>query len=168
MIEYLTAKPLALPRSISQAQAPKHGEGTLSSNLPAGELFLENRKRETFRLSWIQGEPEEGRQRSLPAGKYRLRTYRVERELDGQLWHTSATAKNIGLVTVVAGENTRLEIDQKIKLEANVFHGKAQMVIKGQKGAGLSIYRDSTRLPIDYRLMGASGEQLASGSMNYG
>ena len=92
----------------------------------------------------------------------------MERELDGKLWHISASAKNMGRVTVVAGKTTKLEINQAIQVEAMIARGQAIMGIKGQKGAGLSIYRDSVRIPIDYRVKDAAGEQLASGSMNYG
>jgi hypothetical protein len=40
--------------------------------------------------------------------------------------------------------------------------------ITGAKGAGLTIYRSRSRIPIEYRLLDADKKELAAGKMKYG
>jgi hypothetical protein len=144
------------------------GEGSVSSSFKAGVVMLENVKRESFRLSWTKGESGKQRLRSLPAGEYRLRTFRIEELLDGQLWHISASAPNIQRVLVREGEHLTLELESNIKMKSKLKGKAVMMGISSSNGAGLSIYRDGVRIPISYKVLDAHGKPEAKGSMNYG
>ena len=168
MIDYLTSKPLALPKSLASAAAPKVDEGTLTTNLKAGVVFLEDAKGLAYRLSWSQDEAGDARARALPAGEYKLRTYRVLKQDAGRSWHLSSSAPTIQKLTIRAGQEHTLKLDQRIHINARIHGKQAQMGIKGHEAAGLSIYRDGVRIPIRYSLNNSAGESLASGAMNYG
>lgn len=168
MIDYLTSKPLALPMPVTSSMDAGAGEGTLTTNLKAGVVFLENEYGEAFRLSWKAGEADGARGRTLPEGEYKLRTYRVMREEAGQKWHVSATAPKIQMVTIKEGKTLNLELDPGITISSQTKGARAMMSITGQHGAGLSIYRDSARIPMAYRFTNPAGEQVAKGAMNYG
>lgn len=168
MIEYLEKKPLPLPLTLDTPSAQKTGEGTLSTNLKAGELFLEDAEGQAYRLTWQASEEAAGRTRSLPAGAYKLRTYRILGDGDAANWHVSASAPKIQMVEIRAGQDTALELVTSIQITSKRHGKQAQMSITGHQGAGLSIYRDALRIPMRYRLMDDHGEELLSGAMTYG
>lgn len=166
-MEYLQAKPLELPSTVMESSAGE-GEGTLSSNISNGEMFLVDARGKSFRLSWKTEAKQSPAARALPAGKYRLRTYRIQRELKGETWHLSSTAPAIRTVEIVAGENTVLKVDRRITVTSRVKGKRGMMNIVGEHGAGLSIYQAGRRIPIRYRVLDAEGEELAQGAMTYG
>jgi len=168
LIDYLSKKPLPLPKVVDSAIEPSAAEGTLDTNLERAVVFLEDRLGQAYRVSWDGTEDHAARRRSLPAGEYKLRTYRVLRDRGPQAWHTSATAPRIQWVVIKAGEPTQLEINPRVKIRAKLHGSRAQMSITGHEKAGLSVYLDGKRIPIGYRLVSANGDEEASGSMNYG
>ncbi len=96
--------------------------------------------------------------RTLPAGKYRLRTYRIEREKEGVSWHISARAHTIQEVEVLAGKNVALKIDARIHMTSHV-RGKMDR---------MSIYRAQSRIPVKYCVLDRDKNELAAGAMTYG
>ena len=146
----------------------EEGGGTVTSDFDEGDLFLLDEYGASYRLSWTGLESEEERVRSVPAGTYRLRTYRIVRREGDALWHISVTAPTLQTIDVRPGENIKVEVGADIHLGKKLGGERAQMRISDAEGAGLSIYREGKRIPIDYRILGSGGEQLASGRMRYG
>ena len=95
MIEYLEGKPIEVPTAVTKRKRKRKGEGTLTSNISRGDLFLTDSQGKSFRVSWDTKGNAKPEPRSLPAGKYRLRTYRIEHEEKGVSWHVSGTAHKI-------------------------------------------------------------------------
>ena len=168
LIEYLVAKPLDLPHVIRSASAPEKGAGTLTVGFREGDLFLENEDGRAYRLSWTCAEPMSNRTRSLPAGVYRLRTYRICGQKNGESWHISGTAPTVRKITVRAGENVAVDIDERITLKKRIGKRSVSVGIGGDKGVGLTIYREQKRIDMGYRLMNRANDKLAAGSMRYG
>ncbi|MFT5287551.1 MAG: hypothetical protein ACI8TQ_003739 [Planctomycetota bacterium] len=169
LLEYLKSTPLPLPESAtSTPRAGRVQPGTVTPSFKRGELFLTNAHGKSFRLAWNGDEAEQQRALALPPGEYSLSTYRIVREQDGELWHISATRPAMTKVQVRAGNNTRVQINESIKLHSSFRGTHATMSIKGDNGAGLSIYRQEHRIPIGYRVRSESGEVIASGKMRYG
>jgi len=120
------------------------------------------------RLSWEDG-GEPGEPRALPEGRYTLVGYRIlADDADGKPWHVSATGASIREVVIRGGANESLDVDETIRMESRVHAGRIQVAIRGEHGAGLSIYKESRRIPLGYRLLDASGAELGSGSIEYG
>jgi hypothetical protein len=153
---------MAAPASLAE------GLGTVTPSFEGGDLFLTNADGFAFRLSWTGDEETDERARALPAGEYVLKTYRVLREDDDAQWHISATSPAIQKIEVSAGANTEVEIDDAIRIRSHLNGGRAQMMIQGEHGAGLSIYRDGKRIPIDFRVVDDDGSVITSGHMRYG
>lgn len=168
MIEYLEGKPIEVPTAVTKRKRKQKGEGTLTSNISRGDLFLTDAQGKSFRLSWDTKGKAKQEPRTLPAGKYRLRTYRIEHEEKGVSWHVSGTAHKIQEIEVLAGKDVKVEIDPRIHIGTRVSGRMAMMKISGAKGAGLTIYRSGTRIPMEYILLDADKNELAAGTMEYG
>lgn len=161
--------PLGVPEEVHAAPASlEEGLGTVTASFEEGELLLANAEGFPFRLSWTGVEEDAERALALPAGEYVLKTYRIVREQDDERWHVSATRPVIQKVEVRAGANTVVEVDEAIRVTARLNGDQAQMMIAGDDGAGLSIYRAGKRIPIDYRIVADDGSVAASGHMRYG
>ena len=168
MVEFLSTKPFALPIAVTSAAEEDVDEGTVEVSFTAGDVFLEHEDGQAYRLSWTADEPDAGRGRVLPVGKYRLRTYRVLAQAGEQPWHISVTAPTIKQIEVLEGETIGIEIDPSIQLSTHVGHGRGMVNLSGEKRAGLTIYRGQKRIPMGFRLLDAHGKQLSSGPMAYG
>lgn len=169
MIKYLRETPLPLPIVTKSGEASvSKRTGTVSPSFDRGDLFLENARGAVYRLSWTGDESPEASARVIPAGNYKLKTYRIVQEREGELWHISATKASIKEVKVKAGGHTTVVVDDAVTM-GSVLHGnRAQMTIQGERGAGLSIYRAGRRIPIGFQVVGRSGEVLSKGKMRYG
>ncbi len=168
LIAYLEDEPLALPEIVDTSGDASKDSGTLTVSFDAGELFLEDSDGLAYRLSWKKGEDKKARARSLPIGEYRLRTYRILGEKDGDSWHISGTAPTIREIEVLPGETVNIDVDQRITLKPRAGRSNVSTGIVGDKGAGVSIYRGQKRIDMGYRLVNKRGEQVAAGSMRYG
>lgn len=121
-----------------------------------------------MRLSWEEGE-DPGGPRALPEGRYTLVGYRIlADDAAGKPWHVSATGASIRKIVIESGANESLDIDESIRIESRVHAGRIQVAIRGEHGAGLSIYKEGRRIPLGYRLLDAAGAELGSGSIEYG
>ena len=173
MIAYLSETPLPLPSAIeSSATGLDTGTGTLTPEFERGALFLRNEADEVVRLSWNEedgGEADdEPSARALPAGEYRLVSYRILRDDGTDRWHISSTGAAIKKFRIDEGADYAFELDETIQISSRLSGGRAQMMISGENRAGLSIYKNGRRIPIGYRVWGSGGEELTSGDMNYG
>ncbi len=146
------------------------GEAAITPSFERGALLLGDTQGRVFRLSWEEADAgEQDRRRALPAGHYRLVGYRlIQRDEAGSTWHLSATAPAIRELELASGEERALEIDPAIRIEKRVSGDQLQVAIQGEGHAGLSIYRQEKRIPIEYRLLDAGGRELAAGKIRYG
>ncbi|GEM_PF-4913386 len=156
---------------LSSKRRRRKGEGTLTANIPIGDLFLTDAEGKSYRLSWSGKGRARRDPRVLPAGTYRLRTYRIERVEKRVHWHISATAATLQKIEIVEGKVTRLDVDPRIHLASQVTGKRGAIKITGAggaSGAGLTIYRSGARIPMEYRLLGGDKTVLETGSMEYG
>lgn len=113
-----------------------------------------------------------GGKRALPAGTYRVRTTRVERERGGMHWFLSSTSPPRESITIKAGRTVRVEVDDAVHFtcRARRKDDRIQLgfAIKGADGRGLSVYKNDRRVPVTYKVLAKDGKVLASGTMNYG
>ena len=169
LLSYLKTTPLPLPE-VTRAPTGElqPGFGTVTPSFKRGEMFLSNSLGKAFRLEWNGEETEAERARVLPAGQYKLGTYRIVRVQEGERWHVSGTRSPIKTVQVRSGNNTLVQVDDTIKLRSSLRGSHAMMSIKGDGGSGLSIYREGNRIPIRYSIQTESGRVLTSGTMRYG
>jgi len=142
--------------------------GTVTPEFLEGDLFLTDADGRNWRLTWSGDEDGTQRARALPAGTYQLKTYRIVRYEAGERWHVSATSLGIAELDVIAGEELLVELDDAIVLRSSLSRKRAQLKFEGAAEAGLTIYRDGARIPVDYRLLAANGALLSAGPMEYG
>ena len=142
--------------------APSDGGGAVASDLAAGSIILQGTKGDVA-VVWKAGEKD--RARTLPAGAYRLRTTRIEREKDGEHWFLSSTSPPGLVVVVEPGKTATIDVKDEVHFKGRVraHGGKVHLGfgITGADGRGLSVYRNDKRVAVTYRV-------LAEGAMNYG
>lgn len=172
MVEWLRSGSIPAPKRVETPPLESEsGLGSVTASFEEGSLIVSSPKGELVRLAW---EPRDAftmpsdRRRPLEPGEYRLVGYRVvRRDAAGARWHVSATGKMRKLV-VEDGRDLRVEVDERVHV-AQRFDGKsAGMEIRGEGGAGLTIYREGKRIGVPYRVLGEGGAELARGDMRYG
>ncbi len=135
----------------------------------AGSIILQ-RGDELVSLVWSAKDKD--RRRALPAGEYRLRTTRLEREQKGAWWFLSSTGPAGRKIEVAKRAPTKLTIDDEVHFTSIVNrHGKKLQLgfsITGADKRGMSIYRDGKRVPVTYKVLNKKGKVIAKGRMNYG
>ena len=154
------------PRRVDKATEVAAGFGRVTANFEAGSIVLAGPDGDVT-LVWRKGGA-----RALPAGTYRVRTTRVEREKGGVHWFLSSTSPPREGITVKARRTVRLEVDQAVHFEPRIRRkgDRVQLgfTIKAADGRGLSVYRNDRRVPVTYSVLSKKGEVLASGTMNFG
>ena len=112
--------------------------------------------------------------RALRPGVYTLVSYRiVRRDKKGTRWHLSATeSRGVSRFAIVAGKTKALELDPAVAVDVaarRVTSGvRVQASVTGESEAGLTIYRNSRRIAVEYRILDRQGALVASGPMKYG
>jgi hypothetical protein len=155
---------------VDAAARDADGLGVVTTNVKAGSAVLHGPKGDVM-LVWTTRDAD--RRRMLPAGAYRLRTARVEREKDGVHWFLSATAppKEAARELKADGE-LRLDVGTTVRFEGQVRRrGDALQLgfsVKDGEGRGLSVYRAGKRVAVTYKVLSKRGKVLAEGTMNYG
>lgn len=143
----------------------------MTSDLDRGALLLRNREGALYRLSWGEEDPQDSstdRRRALPHGVWDLVGYRLLRESDGVLWHVSASGPSIQKVRVRRGRGTSVTIDPTVRAEIRLAGRRIAVAVRGHRGAGLSIYRDGRRIPLEYAAFDAAGLEIDRGPIEYG
>jgi hypothetical protein len=118
-------------------------------------------------------DPQFATDRALPPGPYTLTGYRIgRRDAQGAEWFLSATGPDLRRLLVRAGEEQRVQVDDAIRLTGGAHPEdggvEIQRMLVGEKGSGLSLYRDGKRIDIGYRLADAAQKELARGTLRYG
>ncbi len=135
----------------------------------SGHLVLSGERGE-FAPAWRASDVE--RARGLPAGRYHLRTARLERELEGTHWCVSISGPPAPSLTLDAGRTRVLSVDGGIHFaaQARAEEGEIKLgfSIRSADRRGLSIYRDDRRVSVSYAVRAPSGEVLRTGTMSYG
>lgn len=184
MIVFLKSGELKPPRAVASAPGKEAtGAGFLAASFAEGTLFLTSSAGEHYRLEWPKPGPPPAagrapppaadRRRALPPGEYTLTGYRVlRRDAKGVEWFLSATGPAIRRLAVRAGEDQRVQVDETIRLTggAHPEGGRVEihLTVAGEKGSGLTLYREGKRIDIGYRLVDARGKELARGTLEYG
>jgi hypothetical protein len=176
MIAFLKRGELKPPRAVATAPGKEAtGVGFLTSCFDEGSLFLASTSGEYYRLEWQNPTlpPRPDRRRALPPGEYTLTGYRVlRRDAKGAEWFLSATGPAIRRLVVRGGEEQRVRVDETIRLTGTAHPEgggvEIQLMIAGEKGSGLTLYRDGKRIDIGYRLADARKQELARGALKYG
>ncbi len=141
----------------------------MEADVEAGNVLLAGPAGDVL-LVWKRGEKD--RARGLPPGSYRLRTVRVEREEKGRHWFVSTTGPAGEPLALEAGKTRRIEVPGEVRFHAMAKRKGREISlgfdVKGPDGRGLSVYRDDRRVPVLYRVLDAKGDEVASGTMNYG
>ncbi len=146
-----------------------------------GSLFVKSGTGKIQRLAWEpvdggEGTTPDGREarlRAVPPGHYTVIGYRLVRMDDaGTEWILSGIApKGVRKFVVRAGQIHKIGIDPSITFGArgNARNGfMIQVPIQGPHHAGVTIYKDGKRIPMNYVVTGAAGRELERGKMNYG
>ena len=150
--------------------AVKPGEARVEPLFPAGTVVLEGPAGE-FQLAW-SGQ-EKSRMRGVPPGRYTIRTVRIERVRDGIVWMISQSGPGGRVVTLQADKVFRLEFKEVVAfrfVRRPLRPGRLQLefVLTGSDGRGISIYRNSRRVELVYKLRSASRRVVERGRMVYG
>ena len=125
------------------------------------------------RLSWEEEILRDGK-RALAPGKYVVRGYRLlRRDKSGKEWILSASGDKIKELVIEPRRETRIAIDDSVFFGSGMTpmrngNVNVMMHFKGEGKSGMTVYADSKRIPVMYRLLDASGKEVASGRMNYG
>ena len=110
----------------------------------------------------------------MPAGTYTLTGYRIVRsDEDGNQWHTSSILAHYDQhkIKIVRGEELELKIDPAIEVSCAADATSKFIVrswFKGMHGAGLTIYKNGSRIPLGYKITSPDGKPLESKAMKYG
>ncbi len=184
MIAFLHGGGLQPPRAVKSAPGKEDAaSGFFTTSFEEGTLFLTSSTGEHYRLEWPTATrapsadrtppPRPDRRRALPPGDYRLTGYRIlRRDAKGALWFLSATGPTIRRLVVRAGEEQRVQVEDTIHLTggAHPENGgvEIQLMLAGEKGSGLTLYREGKRIDIGYRVLDAGEKELARGTLQYG
>jgi hypothetical protein len=142
------------------------GSGGITASFKTGSVGLAGPDGDVT-LVWKKGGV-----RALPAGTYRVRTTRVEREKGDVHWFLSSTSPPREPITVKAGGTVRVAVGDTVHFQPRIRRKDDRMqlgfAIKGADGRGLSVYKNDRRVPVTYKVLAKDGKVLASGTMNYG
>ena len=169
--EYFESRPLDTPLVVDGSELGDEDEelGYVTLTQGIGAVLVKDADGQPWRLSWEADDQGTDRRRGLPPGSYDVTAYRmIDRSREDAEWHISVSGLREWKLEVDAGETAELEVDATVHMRAGVRRGMASMSIVGMHGAGLSIYKDGRRIPINFRVIDSQGEVLAKGPMNYG
>lgn len=168
---YLTESELIKPQVGLTALTHEDEIGFVEVNFSEGSLLLTDSAGSFLRVPWEktgQGDTPKGKL-AVPEGNYTLVSYRIlDRSREGEVWHLSATARSIMEIEVQAGEIAKVEIDPTIHIKQGFKRGMVSMSVSGMEKAGLTIYKNGKRIPMDWKLVAGEDESVADGKINYG
>ena len=170
MITWLSDKQRTRPELVDASVAVKPGYARVEPDFLAGTVVLKGESGE-FQLAWTR--QDKRRVRGVPPGKYTIRTVRIERERDGTVWMISQAGPSGRVVDLEADKVLRLEFEEVLVFRFIKRHrrpGRLQLAftLTGTDGRGISVYRDSKRVPLVYKLRTESRRILERGRMTYG
>lgn len=178
---FLKSGALQGPRAVTTPPAKNEDQaGFVKPSFEEGSLLLKNKDGAFFRLVWQKkesGSPAatvaNDQRRALPPGDYTLTGYTIVRRDDQKKeWFLWATGRAIGKLTVRAGKEQQVRVDETIQARFTARSGVdsvlIQVAVSGEHHSGLSIFREGQRIPIHYHIASAQGQELATGTVEYG
>ena len=172
MIAFLKSDALPRPKRVTTPPAARDDRsGILTATFAEGSVLLKDKDGTFYRLGWKKADAD--RRRALPAGDYVMTGYTLVRpDGQGKEWFLGASGKMIRKLTVRAGEEQPLTLQEFVHMHCRAVpqEGGVQVqgVVKGEHHCGVSIYRDGKRIPLGYRVTDAQGKEVAAGSLEYG
>ncbi|MSR75267.1 MAG: hypothetical protein EXS14_07350 [Planctomycetes bacterium] len=172
---WLLAAERSRPRRVDHSAQAQQDEGSLTVRFIEGSVLLvphnggPSDPRSALRLVWSKAQ---GGARALPAGEWRIAGYRLQRRdkegTEWQLWAAGGTGR---VVSVVAGKEAQLEIDERV-ITAVSWSAKGQKLqvgvsVKGDSDLGATVVRGGERVPARYVLRNGVAT-AAAGDMEYG
>lgn len=154
----------------ASSKPPAGPAGHVQAPFEAGSVFLGAVAHggEAIRLVWKKGD----KALAVPAGRYTVRNWSVEREHEGETWIMSVSGPGGPAIEVKAGEELALDLDSKVHVQGQMRrHGNSarlQLSITGGNRMGLSVIRKDKLVEIGYRIEGADGREAGTGVMTYG
>lgn len=175
LMEWLRADTPPRPRIERGARPSAGDEGTVASNITKGSVLLApaggvGDATVMVRLVW-NGEQGEAAVRSVPAGDWEVRGYRVQRVAkDGTPWQIWGSGRGGKKIAVRAGATTKVTFDQRVHVKARAASRRGKMSVgvsvTGDSRMGVSVVRRGDRVPATYALV--CGESVTIGSLAYG
>lgn len=172
MIAFLKTDALPRPQRITTPPAKDAGKfGVLSATFEEGSALLKSKEGVYYRLSWQKDDAD--RRRAVPPGEYTMTGYTlVRKDTQGKEWYLGASGKMIRKLTIAAGEEQKLALQEFIQMQCRTRLQpdklQVQMVIQGEHHAGLTLYRDGKRVLVGYRVTDSQGKPVAKGQLEYG
>ena len=148
---------------------PTKDVAILLPSFDEGVVLLKSAEGKFLRVSWEAESDAKDRRRALAPGAYEVVQYCIaKKDAAGESWHLSATGKEIRRLSLEAGKTATVDLAAKVWLRTRIANGRLSADIRGEGGAGLTMYRAGKRLPLLYRLLDEKGAEKASGSLAYG
>ncbi len=172
LIAYLRGKKPERPTLVDRERPLESGEGTFVANLRRGSLLLYPERSGTpLRITW-DGD-KHGRARAVPAGRYRVRNYKViKTDRAGVEWQLWSSTPNGHTVVVRPGERTFLHVDTRVHVTpcgrvTKRGDLRVGLMIQGHGKAGVTVVRAGERVPATYQVF--DGERpIRDGRLDYG
>jgi len=183
LIEFFRRESSKKPRVVATSGRRRQDHvGYVTNNFGEGTIILTNEEGEYFRLEWAPTGCSSTRsgtriradaRRPLSAGRYTVVNYRVvRRDRSGHEWFTSTTGLDIAKVDVVEGKTTAIVLNAGIEIGCEAIDTGDSIVVsvavQGHNSAGLAIYCDGKRIPLTFSVVGADGNRITGGPMQYG
>ncbi|MFT7667537.1 MAG: hypothetical protein ACI8X5_000216 [Planctomycetota bacterium] len=153
-----------------EAGKPGKNLGYVVPSFDQGSVVLKNSGGKLYRLLWNEvAATSKDRRRGVPAGDYTMVGYRLnKRDNEGKRWDLSATHAKLRKITVEAGVQLELDISETITIKHRLSPGIVDLAVGGVAPAGLTIYREGKRIPIQFELLDETGKVHTKGRFNYG
>lgn len=173
LIAFLSGKQAERPTVVDREGDLGDGEGYVNTNLQRGSMMLypEAGGRGPVRLVWNKAE--NGRRRAVPAGRYRIRNYKViKRDDEGVEWQIWSSSPRGAMVIVRPGERALVNLDKRVHVKACGGPTKkgdlrAGLMIHGHHRSGLTVVRAGKRVHATYGIF-AGDREVRSGDLDYG
>ena len=107
----------------------------------------------------------------LPPGVYRVKNYTIETTHEGTYWALSGSGMHGKVVRIRRGKASTLEIDSHVRL--NVVASRTDegvgccAIVQGDGDMGLTVIRDTKRVPISFEVRDRDGKRIDGTDMTY-
>lgn len=170
---HLESKPFTLPEVVDGNSSPGGQEGTVRAPFEEGSVFLKNEEGKVLRVCWesrVGVAPGKFRTRKVPTGVYSVIGYRaIRKDSSGATWLISALGETSPPVQIRAEQETKIPVSDTIFVSCQLRpRGQVGMMFAGEGRSGLTVYKNWKRIPVDFKITGPTGEELASGRIAYG
>lgn len=133
--------------------------------VPADESVV----RGPVRVVWRKGDNREPR--AVPAGRYRVKHFAIEREHQGETWYLSASGKQGPTVQIEEAKTTVLKLDDVPDLRGAARWREGKLSVAACPGASrmaCTIARGARLIEFKAEVLDADGTVIMSSAMRYG